>query len=494
MQRCSGILLHPSSLPGPYGIGTMGPEAYWFADQLHEMKQQRWQILPLYPTGYGDSPYQSLSAFAGNPLLISVELLIRDGYLTLKDIPRFPTLSSSKVDFECVKAHRNIVFSKAFNTFQREASIKEKQAYSRFCKKNHWLNDYALFMAIKDHHHLKAWNTWPKALRERDPEAINKYSLLLKKECEYHSFLQYLFFQQWNALKEYCHKQNVYIIGDNPIYEAYDSADVWTHPELFQLNKKLLPVRVAGVPPDCFSADGQRWGNPLYDWEKHKSEHYHWWIENLRASFEMTDYVRIDHFIGFVRYYSIPAKDRTARNGRWEQGPGLHFFETLQQTFGQMPIIAEDLGATTPEVYRIKEAMGFPGMKILQEAFDGNPSHPFLPHQYTKDFVVYTGTHDTNTTLASYRKLSPKNKKFLQAYTGQKGSAKDMVWELIRQALASVADTAIFPMQDILTLGEEARMNIPSTIGNNWEWRLQKKQLSKEIVHRMREMTTIYNR
>lgn len=493
-MRCSGILLHPTSLPGKYGIGTLGSEAYWFADVLHSMGQKRWQVLPLYPTGYGDSPYQALSAFAGNPLLISPEVLINEGYLHKNEVPVFPKTKPAEVNFEYVKIHRNKVFRLAYESFSHNATTKVKQAFAVFCKKNPWLNDFALFMALKEHHQLKPWDKWPTPLRMRDPEAIKKQRVVLKNEIAYHCFLQYLFFKQWNALKAYCHQKDIRIIGDNPIYEAYDSADVWTQPELFQLNSKLQPIQVAGVPPDCFSADGQRWGNPLYNWEKHKEDHYQWWKQNLTASFEMTDYVRIDHFIGFVRYYSIPAKEKTARHGKWIAGPGLAFFEEMQQHFGTLPIIAEDLGATTPEVYRIKNAMGFPGMKILQEAFDGNPAHPFLPHEYTRDFVVYTGTHDTNTTLATYKALSPQRKKFLQSYLNEKGPAHAMVWALIRAALASVADTAIFPMQDILCLDQPSRMNVPGTIGNNWKWRMQEQQLNDGIIKRLGKMTSLYDR
>jgi 4-alpha-glucanotransferase len=496
-QRASGILLHPTSLPGPFAIGNIGPEAFRFIDQLEEMRQVLWQVLPLYPTGYGDSPYAALSAFAGNPLLISPELLREKGLLNASDIPRAYVLHDS-VDFKLAKKITGRLLKKAYRNF-RDANVRSSnKAFNEFCHRNSfWLDDFGLYMAIKEHHGLKPWSKWPKALMMREESALEGAQENFSDEIRYHSFLQFLFYEQWLALRKYANEKGIRIIGDNPIYEAYDSADVWAHPDLFLLDKERKPTLVAGVPPDCFSKTGQLWGNPLYDWAYHKKTHYHWWKQNLQASFDLTDYVRIDHFIGFVRYYAIPYGHKTAERGRWnENGPGLPFFKEMKRHFGTLPLLAEDLGATTPKVMEVKSRMGFPGMKILQEAFDGNPGHHFLPHNYTPDHLVYTGTHDTNTTRAVLEKMSLKNRRFLSAYlqVDTKSSSRELVWHLIALALSSVAEMSIVPMQDLLGLGEKARMNLPGTVGGNWVWRYRPQQLNTRTVKRMRELTELYGR
>jgi 4-alpha-glucanotransferase len=495
ITRRSGILLHPTSLPNSWGIGTMGPEAYWFVDRLAQMKQKLWQVLPLYPTGIAGSPYAALSAFAGNPNLISPDLLIKDGLLDKKECLPDKKFNEKRVDFSRINKHRNIIFKQAFVNFIHTASDKQQRDFKTFCRlEKCWLDDFALFMALKEYYGSTPWDKWNKDIRGREPRALNKYKKLLKTESDYHRFLQFLFFNQWNALKQYANNKNIKIIGDNPIYVAYDSADVWAHPELFILDKNLSPSEVSGVPPDCFSKTGQLWGNPIYNWKKHKETNYKWWIENLKASFALTDFVRIDHFIGFVRYWAVPYKEKTAENGKWEPGPGIDFFAAMKNAMGDLPLIAEDLGAVTNKVKEIKDTMGFPGMKILQEAFDGNPNHHFLPHNYSPNYIVYTGTHDNNTTLATYRNLSPANKKFMKHYLDFTGTDHEMLWQLIRLALSSVAGMAVIPMQDLLGLGSEARMNTPATIGNNWKWRFKKEMLTYDAIQRLCKYTEIYGR
>jgi 4-alpha-glucanotransferase len=491
IERASGILLHPTSLPGPFGMGDLGSEAFAFVDALVQMKQKLWQVLPLYPTGFGDSPYAALSVFAGNPYLISPELLFKEGLLKRSMISDPPRFSASKVDFPATKKYRTAVLHKAYSEAMKGSGFNKGSDFEGFCKSNKaWLEDFCLFMALKDAQKGKPWNSWPESYRMREPRSIEKARNELKEQIRYHKFLQFQFFKQWGSLKKYANEKNIRIIGDNPIYEAYDSADVWSHPELFMMDEDRRPIEVSGVPPDCFSKTGQLWGNPLYNWTYHKASGYAWWKSNLQASFMMTDYVRIDHFIGFVRYYAIPFGAKTAKIGRWRKGPGLSFFKALQTHFGSLPLLAEDLGAVTDEVIRIRNRMGFPGMKILQEAFDGNPQHHFLPHTYTKDFMVYTGTHDTNTTLASLRHMPRRNVQFLKRYLGIRTTGEEeLVWALIGAALSSVACMAIIPMQDLLCLGEEARMNLPGTIGGNWAWRYQKKMLNKKRIERLGMLT-----
>lgn len=494
-ERSSGILLHPTSLPGEWGIGTFGKEAYGFIDLLAEMKQKLWQVLPLYPTGSSDSPYQALSVFAGNPLLISPEILLNEGWLVKKDIQSCPKYSNKKVDFSLVKQHREKLFRAAFLSFENNASKELRKEVEIFCKKNKsWLADFSLFMALKQEHFYKPWNEWEKGFRLREFDVIEKARTRLKNEIKYHSFLQFIYYKQWLALRKYANNRGIKIIGDNPIYESYDSADVWANPDLFLLDKNHLPKVVAGVPPDCFSKTGQLWENPIYNWKKHRETSYQWWIENLRASLAMTDFVRIDHFIGFIRYWAIPFGEKTAENGSWKKGPGLVFFKLVKNVLGDIPLLAEDLGAMTDEVKEVKQIMGFPGMKIIQEAFDGNPNHHFLPHNYTSEYLVYTGTHDNDTSLGTYRKLSTKNKLFMKKYAGVSFTEKEMIWQFIKLAWSSVAVMAMIPMQDFLGLGSSARMNIPGTLGNNWTWRFEEKMISRDAIKRLREMTEIYGR
>jgi 4-alpha-glucanotransferase len=494
-ERSSGILLHPTSLPGPGGIGTLGKEAFWFVDLLAEMKQKLWQVLPLYPTGFGDSPYQALSAFAGNPLFISLEKLHEEGLLEKKDMDTAKKFPAEFVDFSLVRSNRNLLFRKAFKNFMNYAGTEELKELEAFIKQNsEWLNDFVLFMAVKEYQNLKSWNEWDKGIRLRQSGAISKFRGLLKDDIKYHCFLQFYFFRQWNALKEYATKKGIKIIGDNPIYMAYDSADVWSHSELFELDKNHVPTKVAGVPPDNFSETGQLWGCPIYNWKKHKETGYAWWIKNLSASFAMTDFVRIDHFIGFERYWAIPYGEKTAINGKWEKGPGLGFFKTLRKTLGDIPMIAEDLGVMTKGVTKIKDQMGFPGMKLLQEAFNGNPDHPFLPHNYSEAYIAYTGTHDNDTCLGAYRKMPAAHKRFMKEYLNISLRSREIVWHLIRAAWSSDACMAIIPMQDLLGLGSEARMNTPGTLCNNWKWRFKKEMLNEKHSSRLKQLTEQYNR
>lgn len=496
-QRTSGVLLHPTSLPGPLPIGNIGPSAFQFIDLLEEMRQGLWQVLPLYPTGYGDSPYAPLSAFAGNPLLISPERLSEMGLIDARDIPK-KGASPVAVDYPTAKKTLSRLYKKAYHAFFSSAPGPHQKRMAAFCHKNKsWLDDFSLFMTIKEHHRHIAWFKWPAPLRLREEKALKDIKEKLHDSIRYHSFLQFLFHEQWTALKAYANGKGIRIIGDNPIYQAHDSADVWAHPELFLLDREHRPLFVAGVPPDCFSKTGQLWGNPLYNWDYHKKTHYAWWKQNLQASLDMTDYVRIDHFIGFVRYYMIPYGQKTAEHGQWnEKGPGISFFRELKKHFGALPLLAEDLGATTKAVLDVKVKMGFPGMKILQEAFDGNPRHPFLPHNYTRDFLVYTGTHDTQTTRTAIERMSEKNRRFMSAYLNAASgeSSKDLLWRLIALALSSVANMTLFPLQDLLGLGAEARMNLPGTIGKNWTWRYQAHQITPRVIKKMRDLTERYGR
>jgi 4-alpha-glucanotransferase len=494
--RAAGILLHPTSFPGRYGIGDFGPAAYEFVDFLVQSRQTLWQLLPLGPTGYGDSPYQSFSAFAGNPLLISPELLVSEGYLpqtAVQDVPQFP---DHKVDFGPVIEYKKSLFRRTYEQFRRRGTAAQQKALSEFCTgQAAWLDDFALFMALKDHHvehEGGVWNTWPEAIARRELAAMKQWSNQLAPAVTYHKFLQFLFFEQWLALKQYANAQGIKIVGDVPIFVAFDSADVWANPHLFYLADDGSPAVVAGVPPDYFSATGQRWGNPLYNWEKLAEDDYAWWADRLRMAFTQVDIVRIDHFRGFEAYWEIPAGQPTAEIGRWVDGPGVAFFEAMRRQLGELPLIAEDLGVITPEVEALRDTFDFPGMKILQFAFGGDKKSEFLPHTFRRNCVVYTGTHDNETTVGWYRNAHESERDHVRRYTARDGG--DISWDLIRLAFMSVADTAVIPLQDTMKLGNEARMNFPGKQSGNWQWRYTADMLTAVIVHRLRDKTILYGR
>ena len=491
--RSSGILLHPTSLPGPYGIGDLGAEAYRFLDLLAEMGQSLWQVLPLGPTGFGDSPYASFSAFAGNPLLISPDLLEKDGLLSRKDLETLPAFPETYVEYGDVIPFKTKLLHKAYETFNADASSGQKGDFDRFSRENiSWLEDFGLFMALKDIHQA-VWNNWPEDLAMRNPTALSKAKKAYGQMINAHKFFQYLFFKQWQAVKKYANSLGIKIIGDIPIFVAYDSADVWAHQDLFYLDKEAHPTIVAGVPPDYFSETGQLWGNPLYRWNIMAKNGYNWWMERFRINTLMVDMIRLDHFRGFEAYWEIPAGEKTAINGRWIKCPGAKFFHTLKKNLGDIPIIAEDLGVITTEVEALRDAFGFPGMKILQFAFGGGPDNPYLPHNYPPNCVVYTGTHDNDTTVGWYSSSStPQEQDHVRRYAQTSGS--EIHWDMIRLALASVSHTAVVPLQDILGLDGRARMNFPGKPSGNWRWRYTEGQISGEMKSRLKDLTRLYGR
>lgn len=490
-MRAGGILLPVSSIPSKYGIGTFSKEAYEFVDFLAKAGQTYWQILPLGPTGYGDSPYQSFSTFAGNPYYIDLEQLTRAGYLTEEDCEGCDYGSNEEcVDYEKIYNSRFKILYKAFVNSKIESSSEFKD----FVRKNEaWLSDYALYMAIKDSLGGISWAQWDEDIKTRKSSALEKYKKELKEQILFYEFQQFLFKSQWTKLKEYANEKGILIIGDIPIYVAFDSADTWANPSLFQLDESCTPIGVAGCPPDAFSATGQLWGNPLYRWEYHKKTGYEWWMRRISYCYELYDVVRIDHFRGFDEYYSIPYGNPTAEFGKWEKGPGYDLFKVMKEKLGNKPVIAEDLGFLTPSVLKLVKKTGYPGMKILQFAFDSREESDYLPHNYTSNSVVYTGTHDNDTTLGWLNAIGRKDKSFAKRYLNIK-SNKDIEWEFIRAALSCVSDTAIIPMQDYLGLGSEARINIPSTLGNNWKWRMVKGSLTEELAEKIYKMSKMYGR
>jgi len=491
--RAAGVLLHPTSLPSPYGIGDLGAAAYAWVDALARAHQKRWQILPLGPTGYADSPYQCFSAFAGNPYLVSPDALVRDGLLKASDLAgaAFPR---EKVDFGPVIEFKLTLLARVWENFQAGAAPILKADLESFCAAQAaWLDDFALFMALKDTHDRASWLTWESELVLRKKNALAKARKELGDGVAQHKFRQFLFFRQWYALKAYANSKGIQLIGDVPIFVSSDSSDVWAHPENFLLDKKRRPTTVAGVPPDYFSKTGQLWGNPLYDWPALKRSDYHWWIERMRAALTQVDLIRLDHFRGFEAYWEIPAGEPTAEVGEWVKGPGADFLETLRAGLGRLPIIAEDLGVITPAVEALRDDFNLPGMRILQFAFAGATEDRFLPHNFkTHNTVVYTGTHDNDTTRGWYVTASEKERDFCRRYLGRDG--RDISWDLIRLALSSVADLAVIPLQDILDLGGEARMNLPGTTGGNWLWRFVERQLTERILDRLGELTKLYGR
>lgn len=490
-MRTSGVLMPISSIPSPYGIGTMGKQARKFVDFLVKGGQKYWQILPICPTSYGDSPYQSFSSFAGNPYFIDLEYLCKDKLLTKKECESFQWGSNPKyVDYGIMYESRYALLRKVYARFTK----KEPQDFERFCEnEKQWLDDYALFMALKDANGGQAWSNWDKSLRLREKKAMEEATEKYSEEIRFYKMLQYLFYQQWNALKAYANEAGIEIIGDVPIYVAGDSADVWANPEQFYLDENLEPIEVAGCPPDAFSDDGQLWGNPLFRWDVMKKDGYTWWTRRIKAMSELYDIIRIDHFRGFDSFYAIPAKDDTAKNGQWKQGPGMDLFCELEKKLGKLPIIVEDLGFLTPSVHKLLKDSGFPGMKVIQFAFDSREESDYLPHTYTNHCVVYTGTHD-NDTVMGWMKTAPKaSVKYAKEYlnlTKEEGYN----WGMMRAAWSSVADMAIVPMQDILGLGSEARINTPSTLGNNWKWRATPEQIDAKVAKKLYHYMQMYGR
>jgi 4-alpha-glucanotransferase len=495
-KRAAGILLHITSLPSSLGIGDMGPEAYRFADFLSEANQGFWQILPLNPIDplYGNSPYHSIAAFAGNSLLISPELLRQDGLLAARDIEPVPPALAGKVDYRAVTTYKARLFHLAFERFQQ---VRDRDEYETFCsQESSWLDDYTLFVALKAHFKGTAWDAWPGEVRNRHAEALKALSRELRADIAREKFRQYLFFHQWFALKRYCNERKIRIIGDIPIYVDYDSVDVWTNPEIFKLDEDKRPAALSGVPPDYFSATGQLWGNPVYQWNVLKERNFDWWIRRMGHTLNLFDVVRIDHFRGLVAYWEVPAGEQTATKGKWVEAPVYDFFDALRAHFPTLPVIAEDLGVITPDVKEVMRRFQLPGMKVLLFAFgEDNPLHPYLPHTYERHAVVYTGTHDNNTVGGWFaREARPEDKKRLFRYLGREIAAKDVPGELIRLAMMSVANLAIIPLQDILGLGKEARMNRPATGDGNWEWQLVPGRLTPRLAEKLRTMTQIYGR
>ncbi len=493
LRRRSGILLHPTSLPGGFGVGDLGAWAHRFADFLAESGQRLWQMLPLGPPGHGNSPYQCLSSIAGNPLLISLEALADEGWIPWTTLEKAPSFPEDHIDFEAVHAFKWKSLCKAAQRFFKSASDSQRKDFDDFCRENDgWLGSYAEFAALKEANQGKAWPKWRKR-SDPDSQAVRTQK-----------FVQFEFFRQWKKLREHCHGRDIAIIGDIPIFVALDSADVWANPDLFDLDESGVARTIAGVPPDYFSATGQCWGNPLYRWEEHERTGYRWWIDRVRATLQMVDIARIDHFRGFEKYYEIPGGATTAVNGRWVEGPGDRFFSALDNALGKLPIIAEDLGYITPEVHALRDRWGFPGMRVLQFAFGNeSPMDPFKPYNFIPNCVVYTGTHDNDTTRGWFYSAGTidstqpgeqarREREFARRYMN--GTDAEIHWAFIRIALSSVAETAVFPMQDALGLGSEARMNFPGTLEKNWRWRLVPDQLKPELSARLLELSKTYGR
>jgi len=489
-HRKSGILLHPSSLPGPGGIGSFGEDARRFVDFLHKSGQSLWQILPLGPTAYGNSPYSCYSAFAGNPLLISLEAVVDDGDLSSRDLAA--QSGSERVDFGAVEIYKAGLLKTAAARFFAEASQKRKEEFWQFCDSTFWLHDYALFMALKEHFKGKSWKDWPDPVARREPQALIEWGERLGAAIGEQKYQQWQFLRQWKTLKAYANVLGISIVGDLPIFVAYDSADVWANPQLFHLDAKGTPIVVAGVPPDYFSKTGQLWGNPLYNWDRMAEAGYSWWIARLRNDLSLYDMVRIDHFRGFEAFWEIPSFEKTAVNGRWVKGPGAALFHALRSALGGLPIIAEDLGVITPEVEALRDQFAFPGMKILQFSFGSGADNPYLPHNHVRPCVVYTGTHDNDTTAGWFATLKAKEQKAVLSYLDRDGT--DIVWQLVKCALASVADYAIIPMQDLLELPSSGRMNIPGVAGGNWSWRCSADAFTAKLATKLSRATEIYGR
>jgi len=492
-KRMSGILLHPSSLPGPDGIGDIGPEAYNWVNFLVQTGSELWQLLPLGPTGYGDSPYQCFSAFAGNPYLISSTLLIDDGLLSLEDLQDRPLLPERNVDFGPVIQWKLEILNRAYSNFKQKKPKDLIEKFNKFIQnETDWLLDFSLFMAIKEVNGGLSWDHWEESLRKREPKSIENFKTLHWALIESHMFKQFLFYSQWTALKKYANNQGIKIIGDIPIFISFDSSDAWSNPDLFYFDEDLKPTVVAGVPPDYFSATGQLWGNPLYRWEVHKKNRYSWWIKRINATLKLFDYIRLDHFRGFVNYWEVPAGNKTAEEGRWLPGPGADFFEVIEKELGELPIIAEDLGEISEDVYELRDQFNLPGMKIFQFAFSGEPNDPFLPHNYPKNCVAYSGTHDNDTALGWYLTAPEIEKDFCRRYLSSSG--ENISWDMVRAVWSSVARISISPLQDFLSLGTEARMNFPGKASGNWSWRVLPGQINTDLAEKIFEINFLYSR
>lgn len=521
--RASGILLHPTSLPGPFGIGDTGQAAYDFIDFLHASGQSYWQILPLEPIGAGNSPYASCSAFAKNIFLISPQQLVSDGLLTPRDIQDIPDFNDNKVQYNDVITYKSKLFKKAFANFN-DLDLATLGKFDTFCMDHsYWLDDYSLYISIKEYYQALrknsksdykevvkslegtyetalidefykdgSWFTWPTPLKDRNANALDEIKINLKDEILYHKFLQFLFFSQWYDLKTYANEKNVKIIGDIPIFVSHDSADVWSNPKLFDLNQKGFPVEVAGVPPDYFSANGQLWGNPLYNWDYHSQTDFKWWRMRLRYMLEYVDLARIDHFRGLESFWAVPIESETAKSGKWRKAPGYDLFEAFIKDLGELPIIAEDLGSLTEEVHTFRNAFNLAGMAILQFAFQNDNKNPYLPHNCSQNTVLYTGTHDNDTVLGWYETCDPSVKNHVMSYMNS--GDDDIVWRLIRMAYASVCNTVVIPMQDVQQLGTEARMNVPGVATGNWEWRYTQDMLQPSMVDGLNYLKNLYGR
>lgn len=493
-MRTSGILLPIFSLPGKYGIGSFGSEAYRFVDFLEAAGQKYWQILPLGPTGYGDSPYQSFSTFAGNPYFIDLDEFVKAGLITVEECDEHDaTDSSGYINYEKLYFTRYDLLRMAYE----RSNIAGDPLFLEFVHDNSfWLEDYALFMAVKDDFAGKAWIEWDKDIRVRVPETVEKYKKRLRDEILFYCFQQFYFSRQWKALKSYANEKGIEIVGDIPIYVAFDSADAWSHPELFDLNNENLPNKVAGCPPDPFAITGQLWGNPLYEWDYHKKTGYEWWIKRIGYCFDLYDVIRIDHFRGFDEYYTIPYGDPTAENGTWKKGPGYDLFEAINNALGERKIIAEDLGFLTDSVRELVKKTGYPGMKVLQFAFGGDPDSEYLPHMVGANSVIYTGTHDNETTRGWYRRIldeDERSARFFNDYTGNE-FVDTAAATMIRTAMSSVCDTCIIMMQDYLNMDNAGRINTPSTLGDNWNWRMRGEDFDDALAEEIKRITYLYGR
>jgi 4-alpha-glucanotransferase len=494
--RASGVLLHPTSLPSRFGIGDLGENAYRFVDFLANSDQQIWQILPIGPTGYGNSPYLSYSALAGNPLLISPEILQQQDLLTQTELEHLPNFPLDQVDFEGVIRTKIPLLRRASDRFKAIADHEIQEEFQRFCnRQNDWLSDYALFMSLKEAHQGTAWNQWSADIAARQPQAMVEWAAKLADDIFFHKFVQYQFFSQWQKLKQYANEKRVRLFGDIPIYVAHDSVDVWAHREMFQLDPNTGEAALmAGVPPDYFSETGQLWGNPVYDWQALEKTNFKWWIRRVEAILEYVDIIRIDHFRGFQAYWAVPHGEKTAIKGTWLDAPGEQFFQLLEKQLGKLPIVAEDLGVITPEVEALRDKFSFPGMKILQFAFDSDRGNGFLPYNYTdRNCIVYTGTHDNDTTVGWFNERSPEAQANVVDYLGCVGH-DGIHWAMIRLALSSVGNTVVLPFQDILGLGTDAKMNTPAQATGNWGWRCRVEAFNKELSGRLKHLTYLYGR
>ncbi len=492
-ERSAGVLMPVSSLPSPYGIGTFGKSAYEFVDNLAAARQKFWQVLPLGPTSFGDSPYASFSAFAGNPYFIDLDILIDEGLLDADYVNSFMwNLEEQYVDYGLIYSSRFQVLRTAFENSRH----RDLEDYKIFLEDNKdWLEDYCLYSACKDKYDGTSWVDWEEKIKFRDDNAIQEIKEKLRSDIEFYQFIQFKFFEQWNKLKKYANEKDIQIIGDIPIYVAMDSADVWQHTDLFQLDKELNPKKVAGVPPDAFSESGQRWGNPLYDWEKIESDGFSWWKKRMEHSARLYDVIRIDHFIGMVKYYAIPAEDEDARNGNWENGPGMKLIQVINEAIGDKKIIAEDLGVQMPEVIDVLEKSGYPGMKVIEFAFDGDRKNSHLPYNWMPNTVAYGGTHDNDTLVGYFTGLRHWELGYIREYMEcRNGSIEELVDKIFKSVYESVADVIIFQMQDILKIGNIGRMNLPSSMGTNWRWRMVEGQFGPQEIERLRYLCDIYGR